>query len=128
MGLYVEAPGPEISSTLAPSQHAFNQTTAPAASAVLAVINTPPAGVYQVTAYIELSGTITAAEQDNVLIQVDNGTFSHIPVQALPTTGVVQTPFQCVVQTFGTNIRLEAIGAGGVAAVYTTVLIATKVA
>jgi hypothetical protein len=128
MGLYVEPPGPDVASGLVASQHAFNQTTAPGAGAVLAVINNPPAGLYQVTAYCEISGTITAAEQDNILIQVDNNTFSHIPIQAIPTSGLVQEPFQCTVLSNGTNIRLEAVGAGGVAAVYTTVLIANKVA
>jgi hypothetical protein len=129
MGIEITPPG--LVATLVPSAslQAKGSVTAPTASQSIASIPTPPAGLYQCTFYTELSGTITAAEQDNFRVLYNGGTAFNVLSQATPTTGVVQVPFTINLQLNGLNgINLQALAAGGVAAVYSGMAIVTRIA
>jgi hypothetical protein len=107
----------------------FGSATAPAANQTIAVITAPAPGLYSVEVLAELSGTITAAEQDNLNLVVNAVNLSRIPLFAgAAAGGIPETvgPFNLTVA--GGNIAVQARAAGGVAAVYSVFVTATRIA
>lgn len=128
MGISIEPPGPGVVPVPAASLSNYGKVTGPAASAVIATITSPPAGVYTVTLYNELSGTVAAADQDNIKLLVDGVTITTLPLSAVIASGDVQPPLTITVKSSGTSIVVEAVGAATGTAVYSSLIIATKVA
>src|SRR5271155_3252113 len=127
MGITIEPPGPPLTIAQQVSISAYGKVTGPAASGVIAQITGVPGGTYQVTVIPELAGTITAAEQDNMQLLSNASVKYTIPVQALPTTGAPQQQTSSIVFNGGGTFTVEAVGAGGAAAVYSALIIATRI-
>jgi hypothetical protein len=126
MGIAIRPPGP--ADPVTPTASLMNRGTAtgPAAGQVIAVINVPPPGVYHVRIYLSLSGTITAAEQDNMKLLVNSVVLTNLPVDAVAETVNVSPVIECDVSVPAGNISVQAIAAAGVAAVYSCFLVATR--
>jgi len=127
VGISVEPPGPSDPLAPTPSLVNKNVTTGPAAGAGLATIAAPPAGIYKVDVYVEYSGTVAAADQDNLRLQVDSVTLVGLLASAAITSGDVNPIQSFIVRTIGTNIRIQAVALATATAVYTTMLVATQV-
>ena len=128
MGVQIQPPGPAVSPVPAASLLNYGANTAPTAFKTLAIISSPPAGVYKVTVYPELSGTVSSSDEDNMRLAVDGTVLATIQVPAQLTTGGQGQPISVYVRTVGTSISVQAVAAGGASAVYAVLLIATKVA
>jgi len=101
------------------SNHAA--TTGPAAAVALAALTGLTPGRYAIDVYASLSGTVTAAEADNVQLLVD-GTVTDVIVVAPVANGpAVKQSFEHV--TADGTIGLEAVGNAGASAVYHTLLV-----
>ena len=101
------------------SQSAEGSVTNPGAFAAIAFSNSVPAGTYQVTATVYLSGTVTTADANNMQITGTSLTNGTVRI-AYP--GVANTPVTvtAVVTTGGAGgIGVQTVGAAsGVSAVY----------
>ena len=97
------------------------------AGAALATITAGnlPAGTYRVVAEVALTGTLTAAELDNVALARAGSTVKRV---VIPNAGtpVVRIDVQ-VLLTGAQTLSLTAVAAGGVAAVYSGSLTATRI-
>lgn len=103
------------------TQSAHDASTGPAASGALAHLTGLTPGRYSVDVYASLSGTVTAAEADNVQLLVDGTQTDVIVVAPVANGPAVKQSFEHVTTT-GT-IGLEAVGNAGAAAVYHTLLV-----
>jgi hypothetical protein len=128
VGIEIQPPGPATQSAPAASLSTHTSATGPGAAGSLGAINGIPAGTYEITVYLSLSGTTSSADQDNVRLQVDNATILTLPLNTSLTTGVVMPPFNITLPSVGTNIRCQAIAAGTGTAVYDCTIVATRVA
>lgn len=127
MGISIEPPGPEGPGAAQASLVNFSQVTSPGVAANLASIVAPPLGVYDLLAYIALSGAAGAADQDNINLRVNGATLTRLPLQASVASSNEGNPIHLTVRVTSVNITLQTIGAGAVGAVYTTLLVATLV-
>ena len=101
------------------SNHAA--TTGPAASAALAAPVGLTPGRYAIDVYASLSGTVTAAEADNVQLLVD-GTQTDVVIVAPVANGpAVKQSFEHLTATGA--IALEAVANAGGSAIYHTLLV-----
>ena len=107
------------------TQSNHNVTTGPAANAALAQLTGLPAGRYAVTVYAYFSGTVTAAEADNIQLLVDGAQTDVLAVAPVAAAGDVE-PLTFEHLTTTGAIALEAVGAAGGAAVYHTLLVVAK--
>lgn len=101
--------------------------TAPGAGTAIATLGSMPAGTYNVTAWVTMSGTLTAGT-DNNNIRLYNGgliTYANLDnsIQLQPQQF---GPFEITVPASG-GIIAEAIGAGTAASVYSVLLSAVPV-
>lgn len=107
------------------TQSVHGAVTGPAANGSLASLTGLAAGRYQVDVYAYLSGTVTAADADNVQLLVDGTQTDIVPVPPVASTGAaVKASFEHL--TANGTIALEAIGAAGGSAVYHVLLVAAK--
>ena len=127
MGVQIQPPGPAVSPVPVASLFNYGSVTDPGALATIASISSPGAGTYSVTAYPEVSGTTAAADEDNMQLVVDGTVKSTIPVPSNVTTGGQGQPVTAVVQTTGTSIAVRSVAAGTSTAVYSCLIVATKV-
>jgi len=104
------------------TQSNHNVTTGPAAGAALAALTGLTPGRYAVTVYAYLAGTVTAADADNVELLVDGVVTDVLAVPPVAATDSVP-PQQFEHVTTTGAIKVQAVGAGGAAAVYHTVLV-----
>ena len=103
------------------SNHAA--TTGPAAAAALAGLTGLTPGRYAIDVYAYLSGTVTAADADNIQLLIDTVQTDVVPVPPVASTGaVVKASFEHLTTTG--VIALEAVGNAGASAVYHTTLVA----
>ncbi len=116
MGVSVAPPGPADPVAATPSLAAFGSVVGPAGGGTIAQIVAPPAGVYELLIYNGLSGTITVAEQDNLRLVVNAVTIVTLPIDAVADTTANSPPLRLIVRN-----------AAGVAAAYTTLLVATLI-
>lgn len=103
--------------------------TSPGALAVIAGTGFLPAGIYQVYVTFDLSGTVAAADTNNIRLISTGATPATIPLENNIGT-VEQTfgPFEIkVTGLVGDQITLQAIGAGTVGSVYSGTVSATLV-
>ena len=128
MGIAIQTPGALGSIAEQVSLAAYNSTTSPGAGATLANIATPPAGVYSITAYTDLTGTVSATDQDNIQLAIDGVAQITLMVPAVVEGAAISPPFTFQYKTNGTSISLKANSAGTVSSVYRTLLSATRVA
>lgn len=96
--------------------------TGPGASAALAHLTGLTQGRYSVTVYAYLSGTVTAADADNIELLVDGSVTDVLDVPPVAATGPVPAQTFEHITSAGT-IGLQAIGAGGASALYHTLLV-----
>ena len=104
------------------TQSSHNITTGPAAGAALAALTGLAAGRYSVQVYAYLSGTVTAADADNVELLVDGTVTDTLAVPPAAASGPVEPQSFEHITTTGA-IKVQAVGAGGASAVYHTVLV-----
>lgn len=128
MGIDIQPPGPAVTPVPAGSISSYGTITAPAGSGTIASIGSLPAGTYNVTVSYYLSGTVTAADTDNFKIVANSSTVAHLPCPANAASGDQVLQFSVTIVLASTSITLQALIAGGVAAVYTATITATKVA
>lgn len=128
MGIDIQPPGPAVTPVPAGSVSSYGTITAPAASGTIAGIGSLPDGTYNVTVSYYLSGTVTAADTDNFKLVANSLTVAHLPCPASAASGEQVLQFSMTVVLASANITLQALAAGGVAAVYTATITATKVA
>lgn len=128
MGIDIQPPGPAVTPVPAGSVSNYGAVTAPAANATIAGIFSLPDGTYNVTVSYYLSGTVTAADTDNFKLVANSLTVAHLPCPASAASGEQVLQFSATVVVASGYISLLALTAGGVAAVYTATIIATKVA
>jgi hypothetical protein len=108
------------------TQSVHGAVTGPAANAALAQLTGLAAGRYSVEVSAYFSGTVTAAEADNVQLLVD-GTQTDIlaiPPAAATTGAIAQFSFEHLTTTGA--IALEAIANAGASAVYHVLLVVAK--
>lgn len=127
MGVLIQTPGALGSIAEQASLTNYSSVTAPAAGGVLASLASPPAGVYQVQIIAGLTGTVAAADQDNIELVVDGSVITVLLLPAVVEGATDSPPFVIQVKTAGTSIQLKAVGAGTATAVYRTMLVATRV-
>lgn len=128
MGITVEPPGP--ADPLAPqaSSTSSGTVTGPSAFTSIAGVTSLPAGIYSVTAYYTISGTLTSAELNNLRINANGANLGFIPVPEVNPAGQINDTYQANVQLTGTSsILIQNIAAGGAAAVYTATLVVTRI-
>jgi len=126
MGIQITPPSPIAPSAPVASLYKYGVTTSPSANVVLASIATPPAGFYRVRIYVELSGTISASDQDNIRLTVDAVNLTNLLLSAVTPTQNVPTPIEIVVETTGTSIQVKSIAAGTTGAVYGVLVVADR--
>lgn len=128
MGIEITPPGPAESLAPATSLGVYGSVTGPAAGATIAAVTTPAAGAYSVTVYVELTGTVAAADQDNLQLFDDNVVVTRVPASASISSGNVNPQFNFQVVTDGIhNIIVKAAAAGTGTAVYNVTLVVTRV-
>jgi|SRR5215472_188868 len=110
------------------SLFAFGAVTGPAGGAAIVTIPNVPAGVYHVEVSAYLSGTVAAADTDNLRLQVPSTAGGQQNSSQLPLVEVANTPTPLEeigrVQ-IGANgsVSVNAIGAGTGTAVYHVLLV-----
>jgi hypothetical protein len=128
MGIEITPPGPVDSLAPQASQTSSGTVTGPSAFTSIAGVTSLPAGTYAVTAYYNITGTLTSAETNNLRINANGANLGFIPVPEQLPSGQVNDVYQCQVTLTGTSsILLQNIAAGGAAAVYTGSLVVTRV-
>lgn len=128
MGIDIQPPGPAVTPVPAGSVSGYGTITAPAASGTIAGIGSLSDGTYNVTVLYYLSGTVTAADTDNFKLVANSLQVAHLPCPASAASGDEVLQFSMTIVLASPNITLQALTAGGVAAVYTATITATKVA
>lgn len=128
MGIDIQPPGPAVTPVPAGSVSGYGTVTAPAASGTIALVGSLPAGTYNVTVLYYLSGTVTAADTDNFKLVANSISVAHLPCPASAASGEQVLQFSMTIDLASANITLQALAAGGVAAVYTATITVTKVA
>ena len=126
MGIQITPPSPIAASAPVASLYKYGTTTSPGSNAQLAAISTPPAGFYRVKIYAELSGTISATDQDNIRLNVDAVNLTNLPLSAVAPTQNIPTPIEIVVETTGTNITVKGIAAGTTGSIYGVLVVADR--
>jgi len=127
MGISVEPPGPADPITPQTSHASFGSVTGPAAGGTIIATAALPAGVYKVDLYLRISGTITAAEENNMQLLNGAAVQNQLPVQAPAATVAADPPITQYKASNATTFSVQAIAAAGVAAVYTVLIVATQV-
>jgi hypothetical protein len=128
MGIQVTPPGPATSLAPQASLSAFGSATAPTAGAAIVTLAAPAPGTYQITVYEYLTGTVTAADQDNMTVQVNGVIKGTILEPGVAAGATMPAPFTLTVSVPAGNITVNAIGAGGASAVYHVSIVATRIA
>lgn len=127
MGISIDPPGPAQLGVPGASLVAQVSATGPLANTTIANIAALPAGLYKIDVYLELSGTVAAADQDNIRLQVDGVTVSRLNMSAAITSGDVNSPVTIYARSNGTSIRVQSVGAATGTAIYGTMIVATQV-
>jgi hypothetical protein len=128
MGIEITPPGPVDSLAPQACSTSSGTVTAPSAFTSIAGVTSLPAGTYAVTAYYNITGTLTSAETNNLRINANGANLGFIPVPEQLPSGQQNNVYQCQVTLTGTSsILLQNIAAGGVAAVYTGSLVVTRI-
>ncbi len=123
------AAAPAGASAPVASLFAFGTQTGPLAGTNIASMVAPAPGLYAMTLLNEVSGTVTAAEQDNLRLAVNAVTvISGLPLPAGAAAGGQAQPISANVRVPAGNVSVQAKGNAGVAAVYTSLIIATLIA
>lgn len=106
---------------------AGGSATNPTANAVIATVAIPSAGLWEITVYAFLSGTIAAGDLSNMQVR-QNATvrFNALPLPAVAATTSSVPPFTMVVKcSVNDTVSVNAVGAAsGAAAVYNAGLVA----
>ena len=113
--------GWSIVSGAAQTQEAANQVTSPAAGATVVQVTGLPAGDYQVTWTVELSGTLAAADTNN--FQLLNGVTVVLASDNQPVAGNYPQPGVVVTVPASGTVSIQAIALGTVGAVYRAQLV-----
>ncbi len=103
------------------TQSAHDASTGPAAAADLAHLTGLTHGRYAIDVYAALSGTVTAAEADNVELLVDGSATDVIIVAPVANGPAVKQSFEHLTTTGA--IGLKAVANAGGSAVYHTLLV-----
>lgn len=103
-----------------PSQSATGKVTSPTASQVLATLGSNANAQYTVTAIVNLSGTLSATDTNNIQLNANGSGYAVLPIEPV-TTEQTFGPF--IINSNGSAISLTAIGAGTVGAIYDVELI-----
>ena len=108
------------------SQTAYGSVAAPAAGTVFASLAIATTGEYEVVVYPRYSGTVAAAELDNVVIYSGPTQIGRIPMDA--AVGGPGSPYRLprVVAASGTAINVAALGAATAGSVYRAGIVATR--
>jgi hypothetical protein len=109
-------------SSVSTTVSAHDATTGPAAGAALASLSGLTPGRYAVDVYGYFSGTVTAAEADNIELLVDGTPADVVLVAPVANGPAVKQSFEHL--TADGTIGLQAVGNAGASAVYHTVLVA----
>ena len=104
------------------TQSNHNVTTGPASGAALAQLSGLTAGRYAITVYVYFSGTVTAADGDNIELLVDGSVVDVLPVPPVAAAGGAAQPMMFEHLTTTGAIKLQAVAAGGASCVYHTLL------
>lgn len=115
--------GPSPSPVTNTTVQTFVTVTAPPPG-IMVQLTTPGAGYYKVDWRVSLSGTITAAELNNVIVRIVNGATLVRAVTNASGHDVDGTLY--VALTASQSLAMSALVQGGVAAVYSMSLIATN--
>lgn len=119
MGIEIQPPGPSAAPASQTSRSVLGTVTAPGAGGTIATITTAIDADYQVAVTIMLTGTITAAELNNFKVTANGVTLATLPIGAAAPASEGPLTYNFNVFSNGANIIVAAVGAGGVAAVYT---------
>ncbi len=127
MGISIAPPGPE--DTIAPqkSRSAIGSQTGPGAGGVIVNISTIAGLVYRVDVLVQLTGTLTAAELNNVKVVNGGTSIALIPTDNAVAAAQESPAVTCFAIGDGNPISVQAIAAAGVAAVYSAALIVTQI-
>ena len=128
MGIQIQPPGGLAQLVPQSSSTGEGQATAPAAGAAIATNTPATANLFQLTVTIQLTGTITAADVNNFQLQNNGTPVTTLPLATVAGGGPVTETYTLNVRRAAGSFTVNAIGAGGVAAVYTALIIATEVA
>lgn len=127
MGIEITPPAAGVTLPPQASLTAFASITAPGAGGALGTVVAPPAGTYKARVYVSLTGTLTAAEVNNVKLLANGATVAILAIAGAAAAGQVQPPFELDFTANGVNnVVVQAIAGGGVAAVYSVTLILTR--
>jgi hypothetical protein len=120
-------PGPLTSAFNAASLAASGAATSPGATTVIATLAAPPAGLYQVGARAYVSGTVAAADGDNVELMAGAAVLGVVLVPPLANSTFDDPMFVTWRSNGATALTLQTIGAGTAASVYHGSIIATQI-
>lgn len=118
--------GWSIVSGAAQTQEAAGQVTSPAAGATIVQVTGLPAGDYQVSWNVELSGTLAAADANN--FQLLNGVTVILASDNLAVAGVYPQPGVVITVPASGTVSIQAIALGTVGAVYRAQLVLSLLA
>jgi len=127
MGISIDPPGPVDALVPAQSLYKYNTATAPVAAADVAVITAPPLGIYAVNVAAYFTGTVTAADGDNLELVANGAVLTPFLLPAIGVGAVYCPDFNSQVLVTSGNLSVRAIANGGVACIYHVLLTATRI-
>lgn len=101
--------------------------TSPGAGAIIATMNLPASGTWQLAWIVNLGGTLGAIDRDNMGLYV-NGVLVATAITGISPNAWPQAAAVTVQATAGQAVSVQAIGAGTVASVYVAQVVATLIA
>jgi hypothetical protein len=129
MGIEITPPGPATPLASGASITSSGTQTGPAAFTSICGPVGLSAGTYDIKVYFAYSGTMTAAELNNIRVVIGAANQGFIPVANVVSNNPMSPFYQCqgVLAAAG-SILLQNIAAAGAAAVYNASVVVTRVA